>query len=252
MAIQRIRPGLLLSAAVALGGLAALLPGCADNPAQAQGPQVDFSLAQIRIELNATDGDVGLQIQLDGEPWHNIEVTGPTGRVLRVDATGNLLLQGLTELFNESAEPPFSEFPLADFLARFPAGSYQFVGQAVDGSTLVGTAALTHAMPAGPEIVSPGEDEVLDTRFPVVIEWDEVTTLFPGSSGALNMAGYDVVVDRVEPLPKQRFTIELSASARKVTVPAEFIQRSALYQVEVLAKEAGGNQTITVLGFKTD
>ena len=60
------------------------------------------------VEINATDGDAGLQVFLDGEAWKTMRVTGPDGRtILDVTAKGRLDGYGLTELFSESSEPPF-------------------------------------------------------------------------------------------------------------------------------------------------
>ena len=90
---------------------------------------VEFSDARLKVEINATDGDAGLQIFLDGEAWNEVELFDPMGTaVLDVDVTGRAEDFGLTELFSESSEPPFEEFPLAQFKELFPEGSYTFRG----------------------------------------------------------------------------------------------------------------------------
>ena len=62
---------------------------------------------------------------------------------------------GLTELFSESSEPPFEEFPLEQFKELFPEGTYTFRGSAIDGTPITASATLTHNFPDGPRIVSP-------------------------------------------------------------------------------------------------
>ncbi len=48
---------------------------------------IPFSDARLKIELNATDGDAGLQVFLDAEPWRQITITNPAGEeVVEVDA----------------------------------------------------------------------------------------------------------------------------------------------------------------------
>ena len=104
------------------------------------------------VEVNATDGDAGLQVFLDGEPWKSMSVTGPDGRtILDVTTKERLDGYGLTELFSESSEPPFDVFPLEKFKQLFPAGRYSFVGRTIEGARLTGAARLSHATPGGAE-----------------------------------------------------------------------------------------------------
>jgi hypothetical protein len=86
---------------------------------------------------------------------------------------------------------------------------------------------------------------------PIVIDWDDVTDPFPGTDLAVAIVGYQVIVERVSPQPLLVFSVNLPATVTQVTVPAEFIEAGAEYNVEVLAIEASGNQTISELGFTT-
>ena len=82
-----------------------------------------LSATAIRIEINGTDGDAGIQIFLDGEGWDSMKVFDPNGKtVLNFKAKGSVGMQGITELFFESAEPSFDEQPLDELLALFPEG----------------------------------------------------------------------------------------------------------------------------------
>jgi hypothetical protein len=57
--------------------------------------------------VNATDGDAGLQVFLDGEPWKAVTIFRPDGRrMLDVATRGQLRDYGLTELFTESTTTP--------------------------------------------------------------------------------------------------------------------------------------------------
>jgi hypothetical protein len=206
-----------------------------------------FSDAKIIFEVNATDGDAGIQVFLDGVPWKNVKIFNPDQvQIAEFQGKGNLEGFGLTELFSESNEPPFEDFPLQDVLDLFPEGKYEFKGTTVDGGMLKSMATLSHKIPCGPEIVSP---EVLNLNM-AKIEWTPVTNgLDPateecGESTHLDIVGYQVIVGT--------FQVTLPASATQVTVPPEFLEPSTVYLFEVLAIEKSGNQTITEGTFETE
>ena len=211
-----------------------------------------FSETKIIIEVNATGEDAGIQISVDAEGWNRLEVFDPKGQKI-VDVTGSNSVgkQGITELFFESAEPSFEEQSLEELFALFPEGNYDFRGTTVDGQPLNGKAQLSHAIPAGPQIVSPAEDTALAPNSPVVIDWNAVTTPFPGTTAPVKIVGYQVIVEQVKPEPLRIFSVNVPATVTSVTVSPEFIQANAEYAFEVLAIEASGNQTISEGSFTT-
>jgi hypothetical protein len=97
----------------------------------------------------------------------------------------------------------------------------------------------------------PAEGAVLTPNGPVVIDWEPVANPFPGTASAVNIVGYQVVVERVKPKPLRVFSVNLPSTVTQVTVSPEFIEANAEYTFEVLAIEASGNQTISEGGFKT-
>ena len=196
------------------------------------------------IEFNSTDEDVGIQVFLDGEAWHRLQIVAPNGReILDVKAKGTLKELGLTELFFESEEPSLEDLPLEDFLALFPEGEYRFFGRTVEGDRLFATATFTHAIPNGPVILAPAAGGVVDPDNAVVV-WNPVT----GPPG-IEIVAYQVIVEREDPL--RTFSVTVPASVTSVTIPPEFLEPGTEYKVEVLAIEAGGNQTISELDFET-
>jgi hypothetical protein len=224
--------------ALLLLGLTALLPA---STAGAKSRTIPFADARLKIEVNATDGDAGLQVFLDGEPWRAVSLYNPSGRKLvEITAKGPLKNYGLTELFSESSEPSFDVFPFEEFKKLFPEGVYTFRGKTIDGKNLLGTARLTHNVPDGPRIVRPRNDAEVP-RDRVVVAWKPVPT--PG----VDIVGYQVVVTREDPL--RVLSVDLPAGARRLPVPAVFLQRGTEYKAEVLAIEASGNQTLTEIAF---
>ncbi len=74
----------------------------------------------MKIELNSTDQDAGVQAFIDADPWRIMDIFDPSGRMIfRATNRGSLAKQGGTELFLESGEPNLSEVPLEEFLERF-------------------------------------------------------------------------------------------------------------------------------------
>lgn len=81
----------------------------------------EFGEAQLYLELNHTDGDLGIHGLIDGDEWKSLEIEAPNEQLLmNVWVRNNLRLQGLTEIFFESAEPPFEEVSPATFFKHFP------------------------------------------------------------------------------------------------------------------------------------
>jgi hypothetical protein len=199
--------------------------------------------ATVIVELNATDGDAGLQVFLDGEPWRAMKVSAPNGQtILDLQTRGRLRGYGLTELFSESSEPSFNVFPLAKFKALFPPGRYTFAGTTVKGKRVTGVARLSHAIPDGPKITSPASGARID-RSEVVARWNAVR-----SPRKIVIKGYRAIVTREDPL--RVFSADLPATATSVTIPSEFLEPGTEYKLEVQAIARSGNQTLTEVAFR--
>jgi Fibronectin type III domain len=231
----------LASSCTLLFGIAAVKANRA-APATAAAAPVRLDEATMIVEVNATDRDAGLQVFLDGDAWRSMNISAPNGRrILAVDTKNRLEGYGLTELFSESSEPSFDEFPLRRFKRLFPEGKYGFEGTTIEGKRLVGSARLSHDFPAGPQITSPEEGgEVQGDN--AVASWEPV----PETSG-LNIVGYRAIVEREDPL--RVFSVELPASTTSVTIPTEYLDPGTEYKLEVQAIEASGNQTTTEVTF---
>lgn len=205
---------------------------------------VPFTQARLAVETNATDGDAGLQLFLDHDPWKAIAVYRLDGtKILDISTGGVLTDYGLTELFWESSEPPFEEFPLAEFKKLFPPGDYRFTGTTIEGEEVESVVTLTHDFPAGPKILSPKEDSTVPVA-DVVVTWEPVT-----EPQGITIVGYQVIVTKEEE-PLRVLSADLPATATRFQVPAEFLEPGVEFKLEVMAIEKNRNQTLSESTFK--
>jgi hypothetical protein len=199
---------------------------------------IELEIARIYIEFNSTDNDLGFHVLLDGEDWAEIEIFNPDGlRIFEVEGQGAYGDLGLTELFFEGAEPSLDEVPLEELLDLFPEGEYEFEGETVDGSKIVGSGTLSHDIPDGPCIILPKSGKKV-SRSNTVIQWKPVK-----SPQGIQIVGYEVIVGNS--------SFKLPASQTSLKVPPEILMPKTAYEFEVLAIEIGGNQTITSSSFVT-
>jgi hypothetical protein len=226
------------------------------------GKSREIATAKLIIEYNATDSDIGVHGAFEDDGWKRLCVFDPKGRpVLHVGPRGQLLDLTMAGIFFESREPPESEFSFADLRAAFPAGEYTVRGESFDGTLLVGSATFTHDVPAAPVITAPGlAEDPKGTRGDavpldgLVIDWDRMTRTVDG--GPVTITGYEVIVTKEvheDPHGFSRpiYDVHVPPTVDRLPVPSEFLQPGTVYELEVLALEVSGNQTISVGFFKT-
>ena len=149
-------------------------------PLAASSQEIPFKEARIYIEYNQTANDLGYHVSLDAEDWKRLKIVNPNEvKVFEVVGFSAYRQLGMTELFFEGAEPNLDDFPLANLLALFPEGVYDFEGLTVDDVELESEAVLSHAVPNGPANVT----ATLGANNSLVIRWDAVTTT-PAANGA--------------------------------------------------------------------
>ena len=242
------------------------------------------------IEINATDGDIGFHVLLDGEAWKVAKIfDGDGDRMFKGKGTDDLDEQGITEIFMESAEPPcwFEEdnddvdwdedevVDLEEFIDRFEEGTYKARGRTLEGERLRAEAEFTHNIPAAPET------EVVVVGTTVTIKFssgsdlgkcDYPPDLIPDPMG-VEVVRWEIVLEPNEDelpdgeLPDDLafavFTIQLPAdsdnwmSEMSVVVPQEYVnayldERVNQFKYEVGAKEESGNQTFTEQEFEIE
>jgi hypothetical protein len=218
---------------------------------------IELAEASIIIEVNATDSDAGFQIFADSEGWRNLRVFDPRGRkVFHAMVEGGIRrIGGGTELFLETEEPEFEGLDeLEDLLGLLREGEYRFIARTTGNDWAVGSAELTHVVPAGPVLVEPlpepGEDCATGVAVgDAVIAWEPVTTTIQGSPD-ISIVAYRVIVE--DEVAGLELNLTVDAGTTAITIPAEFLMAGTEYAFEVLAIEEGGNQTITESCFVTE
>lgn len=216
--------------------------------------EIPFDEARLFFELNHTDGDLGIHSLVDGDEWKRLEIDDPNDvRMLDVFVRGRLRRQGLTEVFFESAEPPFDELSPQTFFKRFPEGVYDFSGLTLDGQELDSEVTLSHILAAPPGNIRISEvpaaescdaEPLPSVSTPVTISWDAVTQSHPeiGKQGAVEVEHYQLVVEREEPTLLV-FSMELPPDLTQLTIPDDFIALGDAFKFEIIVRAANGNQT---------
>ena len=261
-----MRPRRRFAAVLPAAALAIAVTGGAYAQTQGSGDSKEmpsFSKSDVFFELNHTDGDLGIHARIDGDGWHRLAINDPgKNRVLDIEVKGRLKMQGLTELFTESAEPSFDELPPKQFFSRFPEGIYTISGTTIEDGEMRGTATLSHVMPAPPGNIRVSgnaaptdcdEGPVPLAGKPVVITWNPVTMSHPkiGKAGSVKVVKYQVIVEREEPT-SLTLAVDLPPSAKSYAVPAGFIAMDVGggFKFEIVVREASGNQTVFESCFK--
>ncbi len=220
----------------------------------------EFEEAQIYLELNDTDGDLGIHGLIDGEAWKSLEIEGPGEQeLMNVWLRTALRRQGLTEFFFESAEPPFDELSPAAFLNRFKPGIYEIEAVTLDGVEFEEEVRLSHVLAGPPRNVTvngqPGasscDGDLPVVSAPVTIDWAPVTMSHPtiGTPNVpVNVMQYQFVceIEREDRVPEEIvFFVDLPKGRTQFTCPAEFTSLSVDGEVkyEIITKLNNNNQT---------
>ena len=227
-----------------------------------------FKITNIHFETNASACDMGIQMSFDTDGVSDLTVKDPNGQIVYEAGSvgGPAVTHEITEGFQERVEPQIRDLIralgcerdpeepavfLTDLLSAWPEGKYTFRGSGEDAEWR-GFAPLTHKIPAGPEILAPDDGDVIPADENLLIRWKKVTDAILPELGPVNIVGYHVVIadaTNAEPFPPGKFPaqfdVDLPSWATSLIVPKQFLRTNKVYEFEVLATEAGGNQTIT-------
>ena len=235
------------------GALLMALVVVASGVVAARAWAAEFSQAELFFELNDTDGDLGIHASIDGGPYVRLEIEDPQGRtILVVTAQGRLAKQGLTQLFFESAEPPFDELPAAAVLPPVPRGGVRDRGHHErrgrdrgdgaaqpragspgvrhSGRRAAGGGELRRGQPtvgfsgrARPHRLGPG-----DTSHPTI-----------GKSGPVEIVRYQFFVEQ----GAFKLGLDLPPDVTEFQVPSAVARTGRRVKFEIIARTATGNNT---------
>ena len=249
---------------VVLAGAALALAAIPASAAETE----QFKITNIHFETNASACDMGIQMSFDTDGVSDLAVKDPNGQVVFESGAvgGPAVTHDITEGFQERVEPQVIDLRralgcereadepqvwLSDLLAAWPEGKYLFRGTGED-TVWRGFARLSHKVAAGPEILAPGDGDVVRSDENLLIRWKKVTEPIIPELGPVSVVGYHVVIadaTRPEPFPPGKtpaqFDVDLPKWSASLIVPKQFLQPNRVYEFEVLATEAGGNQTIS-------
>lgn len=235
----------IMTSLVTLSGASAGRPEAQRDPAPV------LTEAEIFLELNDTDGDLGLHGSIDGGPWVSISVEGPDDRLLlEIISRGRLRNQGMTQLFFESAEPSFDELDPEKFFGRFPEGEYEIEARGWNGLRFEGSAELSHVLADRPRNVtlnfqaaaeSCDSDPLPEVQAPVLIRWDPVTTSHPelGREGPVEIERYQLFVER----GGINLSLDLPPTVTEFEVPIGVTEFGTEFKFEIIARTTDGNNT---------
>jgi hypothetical protein len=175
---------------------------------------------------------MGFQILVDAEGWRRVNLIDPEGRrVFGIQAENKLAEIGITELRFESEEPSPSEVR-----SRFPAGTYTFRGETVEGQSLRSTLHVSQRMLPAPTM-TPRNGQLVDHRS-TVVRWEA-----PGAEMV------EVIIEQDD--LGHVLDVTLSGSTTRLTVPPQFLRPGREYKLEILSIADNGNRTIAETTFRT-
>jgi hypothetical protein len=211
--------------------------------------------AKLYFEHNSTDEDTGFHGLIGQDGWSRLCVYDPSGvQILGIQPSGSLGALGMADIFFESREPGHSEVEVVDHFEAFPEGMYTVRGVTYEGGSLTGEAWVTHDVPRGAVITHPPAAALIPPTG-LVITWEPVTETINGD--AAEITAYEVIVtnDEVEDphgWAQPIYDVHIPAGVTSLSVPDEFLEAGTVYEIEVLAIEVSGNQTISAVFFTTE
>lgn len=235
-------------------------PALAENCVASKPETRTINHANLFIEDNAGDGDIGVHGYFDDEGWTELCVFDPGGNmVLHVTPSGRMAKLGMSGVFFESREPDYAKWDYEALKADWPEGQYTVRAVDFDGGLLTGAAWFTTVLPEAPQIVAPASvpepDQGPLPSVPVAalaVEWTPVTKSRDGRPIAIR--GYQMTLEKQNHeddhgFSRPMFDVHLGPDATSITVPASFFDADSVYEIEVLAIEESGNQTIAGASF---
>src|SRR5881296_2029158 len=207
-------------AALAVAALLSGWYGLALGADKESPPSVAFTVASVRLEQNATDGDFEVVFEIKGgtEGLAKLTVVSPDGRtVIDFTAPDASTLLGMRQFRFETPEPR----DVKSLTSAYPEGAYTFAGATAAGERLQGKATLSHTLPATVSFLRPGADVRVVGGKNLKIAWTPVK----------NVAAYMIKIKQSK--LGVDLTSTLPGSVTTFTVPDGFLRPGTQYQLEI-------------------
>ena len=243
--------------------------------------QEEFDEVLVRIEVNATDGDVGFHALLDAPGWRRVRLDDANGdKVFFAKPLHGARDQGMTEIFFESSEPLCEADPeepdariqtLAQFIDLFPEGEYTARGRTLENERLLSTTDFSYNIPAAPDIEltedmtlaaddavmmwAPGDDLGEHCHDQSLID----DGIIPDHAD-VEVVRWEIVVEPAEDdgIEFVRvFRAQVPGDQMSITIPEDFLQSYLdmgvnTFKFEVGGMEESGNQTFSEGEFEVE
>jgi hypothetical protein len=227
---------------------------------QETGSPTEIGHARLYIEDNVPDEDIGVHGLFDDHAWTILCVYSPDGtRIVTFEPGGALGELGVAGFFFESNEPEYDDWDYAALRDAFPEGDYVVRGLNIDGTILTGTARFTTVVALPPVILYP--DTVMDetAQLPtiphddLVVRWEPSTASRDGRP--VSIAGYEIILTNEDwdgsddSFARPVFDVHVGPNRTDLLVPKGFLDADTAYEIEIIAIEESGNQTIAGASF---
>jgi hypothetical protein len=195
-------------------------------------PIVPLGQGTMQLE-SVAGGEAVIRIEAESEEQlERVDVRDPDGRLFLALDSSQASRRGLSGLVME-----LRETSLAEILASYSEGEYDFRATTVDGSVAVGKARLSFDLPATPRIVYPPAGALVPANGLTVMWLSD-----------LNAIGYRLQLEQGE---NDGLAVNLPPGRNSFRVPDDFLPRGTEFQLELSAIGTNGNRTIVEVPFTT-
>lgn len=240
-----LKPILFLALAAALlaaqcGSPAAEAETASQQESEAEPESYEpFELATMRLEQNATDGDMEVVFEVTGgdEGLTRLKVVSPGGDMLIDYTSHGDESMGIRKFILESPEPGDA----GSLKMAFPEGAYQFTGIDTEDNGFKGESSLSHALPATASFLKPEPEAENVPVEGLVIQWEAPD----GLSACI------VEVEAEGEGQSAAIAATLPGTVRSFAVPDGFLQPGTEYKVAIGTVAEGGNRSFVETAFTT-
>jgi len=200
-------------------------------------PIEPFETANIRLEQNATDGDVEVVFEIKGgdDGLYELTVVSPDNRIVIDFAAPDNSTMGIRQFRFESPEPT----DVNALKAAYPEGIYKLNGVTENGKKFYSESSLTHELPQTVSFLKPEEEQEGVNFHNLEIAWSPVT----------NIVAYILEIDQEE--LGVNILVRLPQSQNSFILPEGFLKSGMEYTLSIGTVTEEGNGSFVETTFTT-